>query len=177
MIVSALPSSTSTISTIAFTGISILCVHIQLAPQLAGRLSPLQNCSGLISSYCDSNGAGGDKYEISSISDITWSPVGATISRYHKNTPNTKNQMLEIYYRAYWKICVCNYLRTDCMCWAGTIPPHDTSRIGMAKRFWHPAFVAICPDRWFEHFSIDSRRLHHRAADYIVHPMDSIPTF
>lgn len=55
----------------AFSGISILCVHIQFGPQSAGRLSPLQNCSGLISSYCDTSGAGGDKYEISSISDIT----------------------------------------------------------------------------------------------------------
>lgn len=65
------PSSTKTISTIALSGISILCVHMQLAPQSAGRLSPLQNCSGLISSYCDNSGAGGDKYEISSISEIT----------------------------------------------------------------------------------------------------------
>lgn len=73
-----IPSSTNTISTIALSGISILCVHIQLVPQSAGRLSPLQNCSGFISSYCDSSGAGGDKYEISSINDMTWSPVGAT---------------------------------------------------------------------------------------------------
>lgn len=88
--VNSLPSSTSTISTIAFTGISILWVHMQLAPQLAGRLSPLQNCSGLISSYWDSNGAGGDKYEISSISDITWSPVGATICHCRRKRSNTK---------------------------------------------------------------------------------------
>lgn len=69
--VSNLPSSTNTISTIAFSGMSILCVHIQLVPQLAGRLSPLQNCSGFISSYWDRSGAGGDKYEISSINEMT----------------------------------------------------------------------------------------------------------
>lgn len=62
----------------AFNGISTLCVHMQLAPQLAGRLSPLQNCSGLMSSYCERSGVGGDRYEISSINEITWSPVGAT---------------------------------------------------------------------------------------------------
>lgn len=73
-----LPSSTKTISTTAFSGISILCVHMQLVPQSAGRLSPLQNCSGLMSSYCERSGAGGDKYEISSIKEMTWSPVGAT---------------------------------------------------------------------------------------------------
>ena len=63
----------------AFIGISILCVHIQLGPQLAGLLSPLQNCSGLMSLYCDVKGAGGERYEISSMRDITWSPVGATV--------------------------------------------------------------------------------------------------
>lgn len=56
-----LPSSTRTISTIAFNGISILCVHMQFGPQSAGRLSPLQNCSGLISSYWEMSGAGADK--------------------------------------------------------------------------------------------------------------------
>lgn len=61
LIKSKLPSSTSTISTMASRGMSILCVHIQFAPQSAGRLSPLQNCSGFMSSYWDSNGAGADK--------------------------------------------------------------------------------------------------------------------
>lgn len=75
-----LPSSTSTISTIAFNGMSILCVHMQFGPQSAGRLSPLQNCSGFISSYWEMSGAGADKYDISSISEMTWSPVGATVN-------------------------------------------------------------------------------------------------
>lgn len=70
-VVVVLPSSTNTISTIAFNGISILCVHMQFGPQSAGRLSPLQNCSGLISSYCEMSGAGADRYEISSMRDIT----------------------------------------------------------------------------------------------------------
>uniref|UniRef100_A0A1B0AMH4 Uncharacterized protein n=1 Tax=Glossina palpalis gambiensis TaxID=67801 RepID=A0A1B0AMH4_9MUSC len=61
----------ATTSTTAFNGISILWVHMQFGPQSAGLLSPLQNCSGLISLYCDVNGAGADKYEISSIKEIT----------------------------------------------------------------------------------------------------------
>lgn len=44
---------------------------MQFGPQSAGRLSPLQNCSGLISSYCEMSGAGADRYEISSMSEIT----------------------------------------------------------------------------------------------------------
>lgn len=55
----------------AFKGISTLCVHIQFCPQSGGRLSPLQNCSGGISSICDNGGAGGDTYEISSTKLIT----------------------------------------------------------------------------------------------------------
>lgn len=66
-----LPSSTSTTSTMALSGMSTLWVHMQLGPQSAGRLSPLQNCSGSMSSYCDISGAGGDRYEISSMREIT----------------------------------------------------------------------------------------------------------
>ena len=66
-----LPSSTRTTSTIALCGMSTLCVHIQLAPQSAGLLSPLQNCSGGISSICDKGGEGGNVKEISSTSDMT----------------------------------------------------------------------------------------------------------
>lgn len=65
-----IPSSTNTTSTIAFNGISTVCVHIQFKPQFGGRLSPLQNCSGGMSWICDNIGAGGDTYEISSINEI-----------------------------------------------------------------------------------------------------------
>lgn len=64
------PSSTSTTSTIAFNGMSTLCVHMQFISQFGGRLSPLQNCSAGMSSICEIIGAGGDTYEISSISEI-----------------------------------------------------------------------------------------------------------
>lgn len=76
-----LPSSTNTTSTIAFNGMSTVCVHIQFSPQSGGRLSPLQNCSGGMSCNCEIIGAGGDTYEISSISEIKWSPPGATRNR------------------------------------------------------------------------------------------------
>lgn len=62
----------------ALSGMSIVCVHMQFGPQSGGLLSPLQNCSGGISSICDRGGAGGDLYDISSIKLITWSPPGAT---------------------------------------------------------------------------------------------------
>lgn len=55
----------------ALYGMSTLCVHMQLAPQSAGLLSPLQNCSGGMSSICESGGDGGNVKEISSTSDIT----------------------------------------------------------------------------------------------------------
>lgn len=54
------PSSTKTTSTIAFNGMSTVCVHMQLAPQFGGRLSPLQNCSAGMSFIWDSIGDGGD---------------------------------------------------------------------------------------------------------------------
>jgi len=73
-----IPSSTRTTSTTALYGISTWCVHMQLAPQSAGLLSPLQNCSGGMSLSCESGGAGGNVNEISSTREITWSPVGAT---------------------------------------------------------------------------------------------------
>lgn len=79
-----LPSSTSTTSTTAFSGISTLCVHIQFCPQLLGLLSPLQNCSGFMSSYCERGGAGAAIYEISSIKLSRWSPFGATIAKRKK---------------------------------------------------------------------------------------------
>lgn len=88
-----LPSSTNTISTIAFNGISILWVHMQFGPQSAGRLSPLQNCSGLISSYCEMSGAGADRYDISSMSEMTWSPVGATIYFFFKGEKSINYQI------------------------------------------------------------------------------------
>lgn len=72
------PSSTSTTSTMALWGMSTLWVHMQLAPQSAGLLSPLQNCSGGISSIWESGGAGGKVKDISSTKEMTWSPVGAT---------------------------------------------------------------------------------------------------
>jgi len=75
-----LPSSTRTTSTTALCGMSTWCVHMQLAPQSAGLLSPLQNCSGGMSSICESGGAGGNVNEISSTREITWSPVGATVN-------------------------------------------------------------------------------------------------
>lgn len=62
----------------ALNGMSTLWVHMQFAPQSAGLLSPLQNCSGGISSICDKRGDGGNVKDISSTKDITWSPVGAT---------------------------------------------------------------------------------------------------
>ena len=62
-----------------FIGMSTLWVHIQLAPQSAGLLSPLQNCSGGISASWDIGGDGGNVNEISSTNEMTWSPVGATI--------------------------------------------------------------------------------------------------
>lgn len=60
MVLFGVPSSTKTTSTIAFSGMSTVCVHIQLAPQSGGRLSPLQNCSDGMSLICDSIGDGGD---------------------------------------------------------------------------------------------------------------------
>lgn len=59
---------------------SMTWVHMQFSPQSAGLLSPLQNCSGSISLYCDSNGAGGDMYDISSIKLIICAPFGATVN-------------------------------------------------------------------------------------------------
>lgn len=72
-------SSTRTTSTMAFRGISTLWVHMQLGPQSAGRLSPLQNWLWSMSSYWDKIGAGGETYEISSTRLIRWSPPGATV--------------------------------------------------------------------------------------------------
>lgn len=86
-----LPSSTKTISTIAFNGMSTVCVHMQFMPQFGGRLSPLQNCSGGMSCSCESNGDGADTYDISSISDIKWSPPGATKKRLYVFGWNTSS--------------------------------------------------------------------------------------
>ena len=63
---------------IAFSGMSTVWVHMQFCAQFGGRLSPLQSCSGGTSSICERSGAGAETYEISSMSDIKWSPPGAT---------------------------------------------------------------------------------------------------
>lgn len=61
-----------------FSGTSIMCVQRQSTGQSAGLLSPLQNSSGDSSCICESGGAGGELYDISSTKLMTWSPVGAT---------------------------------------------------------------------------------------------------
>lgn len=96
-----IPSSTRTTSTTALCGISTWCVHMQLAPQSAGLLSPLQNCSGGMSSICESGGAGGNVNEISSTREITWSPVGATA-----NTPKSYDESHAMNFQAGSKIAI-----------------------------------------------------------------------
>lgn len=172
---------------------SILCVHMQFGPQSAGRLSPLQNCSGLISSYCEMSGAGADRYEISSIREITWSPVGATVSvwwewcevRMERECvwyDHTKkcDYALRLVPKAYVKAnpinnCI-NYLRIDCKCSAGTALRRGTDKTGTARKFSHRPYPAARPDRPVLRFSTDWRRLRHLAAGYIARPTDSIPT-
>ena len=72
------PWSIRMISTIVLYGMSTLCVHMQLAPQLAGLFSPLQNCSGGMSSICEISGADGKVKEISFTRDVKMIPVCET---------------------------------------------------------------------------------------------------
>lgn len=62
------------------------------------------------------------------------------------------------------------------MCWAGTVLQRDINRSGKAKIFSHLVSVEGCRDRWIAHFSIGSRKWHHHVVDYIVRPVDLIPT-
>lgn len=144
---------------------------MQFGPQSAGRLSPLQNCSGLISSYCDSSGAGGDRYEISSISEMTWSPVGATEIEQIDTISFHSNMMYYIFgVERVWP-----YPRIDCMCLAGTVLRRDTSRNGTARKSLHLVCRAAHRDRLVLHSSIGSRRSRRLAAGCIGRPMDSWP--
>lgn len=152
---------------------SILCVHIQFGPQSAGRLSPLQNCSGLISSYWEMSGAGADKYDISSISEMTWSPVGATVNGRvpyitlweGEKEPTSGLKMRDI------------YPKSGCKCSVGTALRRGTNRNGKARISWRqPCLVGrLGPPVW--RFSIGLRKWRRRVADYIGHPMDSWPRF
>lgn len=168
----------------AFSGISTLWVHMQLGPQSGGRLSPLQNWFGSISSNWERIGAGGLKKAREThkfgcwIKDflISYRNVWDFIYEADEmvSARNSCRRIGNLWTKFnYAENLAC--LKICCKCWAGKVLRLGRSRTGREGKSWRRVVRRECLRQSSWRFSGSTHKSRRFASYHKSRPTDSSP--